>query len=453
MESPRLPGGFLNLIAMYLISTILPEFKNLIGWRESTDPDFESLPDFLKASSSGLYGNDSHALVTPENIKANSRVIDTTNYKAYDAGATYSEGQYVYQTPYLYRSLQNSNTGHLLTETDWWEKTTPLGEAIRDITNVSITQMISDIVSFKEFNAAARTLVDQKYLFHAAGRLADAIEKGSRVVGFEITIPRIPEIILEINKLGLQFTEAQTDLKIYIFHSSQEDPIHTFTVSTSNGRTFEWVSITDKVLKYVDTYDTGTFYIVYFEDDISGQSIRKIKDWSKGPCTSCGRADLEAYNAYSKFMTIHPFRVSSNNLAAGYNGHTGDFDAERKIWDLEKMEYMYQYNYGLNMQLSIKCDLTDFLVDNKAMFARLLQQKIAITTLERIAFNQHQNINRQQEYITPSTIQYILDGPHGNAGLKGEYSKSIKNMDINLSGFDPLCLPCKKKAVRYTSIG
>ena len=91
MESPRLPGGFLNLIAMYLISTILPEFKNLIGWRESTDPDFESLPDFLKASSSGLYGNDSHALVTPENIKANSRVIDVTNYKAYDAGATYSE--------------------------------------------------------------------------------------------------------------------------------------------------------------------------------------------------------------------------------------------------------------------------------------------------------------------------------------------------------------------------
>lgn len=436
---------------MYQIADILSAFSTLIGCRNSEDPTVERLPAFLRTTTSGLYLNDGHPLVTVENIKSNARVISISSYSDYDVGTTYYAGDYAKEGGKLYRALKEAK-GESTSDESAWQETTPLGEEIRKIINTSITLMISDIINAKQMNANARTLVDSRYLFHGSGRLADTIDNAGKLVGFEISIPRITDLKLEINKIGLQFTDPQTNLNIYIFHSSQSSPIHTFTVSTTKGRSFEWATITEKVLKYISTYDTGTFYIAYYQSDITGNAIRKIRDWSQSPCSNCGRADIESFNLYSKYIKVHPFRVSSNNLEAGYNGNTGDFDSERKIWDIEKNEYTNQTNYGLNLQISLKCDLTDFLVQHKDMFGDLLQRKATIVALEKLAYKPDHSLNRSEELIDPRMVQYILTGEHGTTGLKGEYQKALKNMELNMSGFDPVCMPCKKKGVRFKSV-
>jgi len=112
-------------------------------------------------------------------------------------------------------------------------------------------------------------------------------------------------------------------------------------------------------------------------------------------------------------------------------------------------------NYGLNLQIAVESDLTEFLINHKKSFAGLIGKGVAISLLREMAFNPNFNISRRTENLRTAEVLYELDGDSSSvkkSGLKFEFDEMLKNIDLNLSELDDLVF-VKKKGIKIGTIG
>jgi hypothetical protein len=105
-------------------------------------------------------------------------------------------------------------------------------------------------------------------------------------------------------------------------------------------------------------------------------------------------------------------------------------------------------NYGVNLILSAECDYTDFLVDNKDLFADYLSLSVASHFLRLIANNPNARLNRNEGMIDPDRVLYEIDGnPQGRkTGLSKLLHEATEGVHLQREGFDTVCLPCNENA-------
>ena len=418
---------------MYDINKLVKSFSTLVGWKDTN----------LNTTESGLYYQEAHPLLTLRALKGVMPKDMASNYPHYEQGRVYDKGAEVSNAGKVYTSLQNGND-QPLENTSYWGEVNLFERYLTSITERGIKKAIIRFVNEKMVGMETKNLVDRRTLFDGAGRKEARTENRGRLVGFEITPVRTFGVLTAINKVGMQMYGNVGKVKLYLFHSSVVEPIATKEVEIASDKgSFAWFDL-GWTLPYIseDTNAGGSWYIVYNQAALPDymESINFGRDWSREPCGTCNKGDLQLYRLMQKYITLSPFYVALT-----------DWDEE--LWDVEANIYTPQENYGLNFMFTMACDVTDTLIAEKFQFANTIQLQVASDALREIAMNPEVAVNRTQFNAERDAIMYEVSGNgQGIKGLQGELDRAFKALSVDLKGLDPICMACHNRGVHYGSI-
>lgn len=433
---------------MIRVKEIQEKLLPLIGWQQNYDTTDFKLADSLTQSESGLFYQQAHPLITLDNISSLAPDFKNITYPEFVENAEYKKGNIVSCDGQLYKALINTSKSPYSED---WEITNPLSEWIEQKTKASIQKTVSRFINEKLAKASSKTILESKTLFDGTGRIVDTIRNKKNLVGFEIVPIRSNGVTTKINKIGLQFTVPGKYI-IYIMHSSVDAPVYTLELNKTRKNSIEWFPVEDIYLPYKsDLNDAGgSWYICYFQSKLpeGSQAIHKDHDWSKGPCNSCSRHEYEAWKLWSKYLEVYPFYVNEELI------DTAD-EQKPHMWDIESNQYTYDTNYGLNLDITICCDLTDFIINQRQLFQDLLLKQFAVDMLREFAYNANVRTNRHAINASRTDILYEVDGDSSSmkkSGLAYQLNEAYKALDISTRGIDRVCIPCVNNGIRYRTI-
>lgn len=295
-------------------------------------------------------------------------------------------------------------------------------------TEDAIVKAVEDWVAKKVVVMTAGTLLSNNTLYEATGNLANLQANNGKIVGLEVVPQRSKNVIVKINQIGVQFNTNQT-VRIYLFKSGRLTEVnHTDIVYTGAGAV-QWATV-DWELS-----GEGSYFIAYNEDDITGQAINGVTDHT---AMSAGVATLPA----GRFFRTTAFQVSHDDPTA--------------LWDLRENGYSYDTNFGLNLKTSVRCDYTNFIVEQKDLFKTLITLRVGMDLLREIAFNPESRINRNAENVTRAQLLFEIDGDsqgRKDFSILGQYQKALETIEFDTTGIDKICLSCRKRSIQFRSVG
>lgn len=427
---------------MIRIADIQDKMLHLVGWKQSYDLSDIMLSSNLTQTESGMYFQQIHPLLTLDNLRSIAPDFQNYNWQVHDTTKTYKSGEVVRVDDSLYKAIQDVPAETEILDADYWTETNPFSEWLEEKTKASIVKLINKFINMKLAGKATKSLIENKILFDGTGRLTNKIENRNKLVGFEIDTVRSKGVTVKIDKIGLQMTEPGS-YTLYIFHSSNPEPIYTLTFEKTKANSLEWFKPKDDILLPYESINTdagGSWYLVYKQSELpeNAQAIYKDRDWSTGPCKACSRSEFLAYQAWSRYIEVHPFYIS-----------------EDEEFDPEIMNFTYDKNYGINLEVSAYCDLTDFIIRQRAMFQDVLSKQVAIDFLREFAYNPNVRTNRHSINASKLDILTELDGDSNSmrqSGLSYELDIALKALSISTQGLDRVCLPCVNNGIKYRSI-
>lgn len=440
---------------------IQEKLLHLIGWEQNYDTSDLKISDALTVSESGIYFQQIHPLLTLQSLSCIAPDFKNIEYAEYNPEMPYSKGNIVKYNDTAYKALQKSVGRQPDIESEYWVETNPFSEWLENKTKASIQKAISRYCNEKIAQGTYKTLCESRTLFDGTGRLVDVVKNKKNLVGFEIVPVRAKGVTTKINKIGLQFTEPG-DYTLYLMHSSMDAPVKVIKLNKVRKNSIEWFSVEDVYLPYQsdDNDAGGSWYLCYFQSELpeGSQAIRKDKDWSKEPCGSCSRRELLAWMAWSKYIEIHPFFVNEELIEAiNFNEDFNNDFAKQPIhlWDVDNNQYTYNNNYGLNLEVTISCDITDFIIEQRMMFQDIIAKQVAIDMLKEFAYNANVRTNRHSINASRLDILYELDGDSSSmkkSGLNYQLDLAFKAINISTQGIDRVCLPCKNNGIKYRTV-
>jgi hypothetical protein len=442
---------------------IQEKLLHLIGWEQNYDTSDLKISDALTVSESGLYFQQIHPLLTLQNMSCIAPDFKNMTFEEYNAEKPYSKGNVIKYGSLLYKALQNSTGKQPDIESEYWVETNPFSEWLESKTKASIQKSIARYCNEKIAQGTYKTLCENKTLFDGTGRLVDVVKNKKNLVGFEIVPIRAKGVTTKINKIGLQFTEPG-EYTLYLMHSSMDAPVKIIKLNKIRKNSIEWFSLNDVYLPYQseDNDAGGSWYLCYFQSELpeGSQAIRKDKDWSKEPCNSCSRREYLAWMAWSKYIEVHPFFVNEELINGMQDDFNDDFNNDFSkqpihLWDVENNQYTYDNNYGLNLEITISCDITDFIIEQRMLFQDIIAKQVAVDMLREFAYNASVRTNRHSINASRLDILYEVDGDSSSmkkSGLSYQLDMAFKAIKLSTEGIDRVCLPCKNNGIKYRTV-
>lgn len=442
---------------MVRANDIQDKLLHLIGWEQNYDTSDLKISDALTVSESGLYFQQIHPLLTLQNMACIAPDFKNTAFEEYNTKKSYSKGNIVKYDERLYKALQKALNKQPDIESEYWTETNPFSEWLENKTKASIQKAIIKYCNEKIAQGTYKTLCENRTLFDGTGRLVDVVKNRKNLVGFEITPVRAKGVTTKINKIGLQFTEPG-EYTLYLMHSSMDAPVKIIKLNKIRKNSVEWFSLSDVYLPYQseDNDAGGSWYLCYFQSELpeGSQAIKKDKDWSKEPCSSCSRREYLAWMAWSKYIEVHPFFVNEELVET--TNFNGDFEKQAlHLWDVENNQYTYNNNYGLNLEITISCDITDFIIEQRMLFQDIIAKQVAVDMLREFAYNANVRTNRHSINASRPDILYEIDGDSSSmkkSGLSYQLDMAFKAIKLSTEGIDRVCLPCKNNGVKYRTV-
>lgn len=396
-------------------------------------------------SESGLCFQHVHPLVTIINLESVAPDFRDVQYPLHDANKSYRRGALVTYDGTFYK-CKSAIEAHDFDESEWSE-TSPFSEWLESKVRASISKALFRFCNDKYRDDSLKALVENKYLFDGAGRLTDTITNANNLVGFEVVPIRTKGAITRINKIGLQFTSAG-DYTIYLMQSGSSTPIDSQTLHVDTPNSVTWFGKDNGFDGWSLPYSGdsiepgGSWYVCYRQSELPANSkaVRKVYDWAKGPCGACSRSQMKLRMAWSPHLEIHPFSVNEELLPENH-----------EMWDVEYNIYDYETNYGLNLEVSVECDISDTLIEQRLMFADVIGKQFAVDTLREFVSNPAVRTNRNSINASRPDIIYQLDGDSAAmrpSGLSNELTLALQALELNFKGYDRLCLPCANHGIK-----
>lgn len=455
------------LRAKYIEDSLL----GLVGWKQTDDanPDL-LLSSNLLGSESGLYYQQAHPLLTLNNMASIAPDFSDYTKPEYDENSAYSKDQVVkvtnqdtseppVTTVKYFKAIDNVPAGIKpeISEgwPNYWIETSPFSEWLEDKTRSTIYKAIYTYLNDKQNKGTYKNLLEDRILFDVTTRISDKIDNTDALVGFEIIPARAKGVTIKVNKIGLHFSTPGT-YKVYIMHSSKQGPVYSLTFTKTQPNTCEWFKTDSLYLPYIGSEDgtvAGSWYVCYLQSELpaNSQAINRSYDWSGMTCRTCNRRDYEAYLAWSKYMEINPFRVNNNDLVFDESGETPTLD----LWDAEDMQYFVDKTWGINLDVTVGCDLTDFIIDQRWLFQDVLMKQMAVDALREFVYNPNVRTNRHSVNAGRTEILYEIDGDSSSmreSGLAYELKQALGAVSLATSGINRVCLPCCNHGLRYKPI-
>lgn len=435
---------------MVRANDIQEKLLHLIGWEQNYDTSDLKISDALTVSESGLYFQQIHPLLTLQNMSCIAPDFKNITFPEYNSEKEYSKGNVVDYQGTQYKALQKAQGKQPDIESEYWVETNLFSEWLESKTKASIQKAIARYCNEKTVEGTNKPLCESRTLFDGTGRLVDTVKNKKNLVGFEIVPVRAKGVTTKINKICLQFTKAG-EYTLYLMHSSMDAPVKIIKLNKIRDNSAEWFTVDDLYLPYQSEYNDagGSWYLCYFQSELpeGSQAIRKDKDWSKEPCGSCSRRELLAWMAWSKYLEIHPFFVNEELINIE--------DESLHLWDVENNQYTYDNNYGLNLEVTVSCDITDFIVEQRMMFQDVIAKQVAVDMLREFAYNSNVRTNRHSINASRLDILYEVDGDSSSmkkSGLSYQLDMAFKAIKLSTSGIDRVCLPCRNNGIKYRTV-
>ena len=450
---------------MIRIPDIVTALKPLVGWRQSYNPA-EAINNELLMSESGLYYQDAHPLMTLNNITSVMPDDFKYQYPEWNMIKGYKVGDKVLykgvvwiclventdEPPKEYNNFNddynedyNDGDGEVI----YWQKYNYLSDYLTQQMQSGIAQTVQTFLQIKGLLRETKDLLERRTFFDGAGRLTNLQQNQGKLVGFEINPVRSMGVTAKIERIGLQMTGATGTVRVYLFHSSQVNPIKVADLNfTKENGGFQWFTMPDWYMPYISEGNNsgGSWYLVYNQNDLPQgmQAVTATKDWSREPCMTCNPGSVAGWRELTKYLLISPFKTRVYET----------FEEYPELWDIEDNIYTNTCNYGLNVEVTVGCDLTDFIIEQRQMFATVLQRQVAANLLRTMAMNPDVRTNRNQSNVSMQGILYELDGnPQGReTGIGYELRKGYDALDLNTRDIDRICMTCRPVGVRYRTV-
>ena len=367
---------------MFKSDKLIPAYKNLIGWRNHFDTAEIDIDAGLQTSESGEYYQDKHPAL---------------------------------RLDYIQSTLSGNQD---------------LEEYLALKVETAISGIFNDIIQYRQVSNYGKTLLEQAQLLNRHSWVGDKIVNQNRFVGFQIKAKDQTGLQVIINEIGLQLDAPQT-LKLYLFHSQKEEALQTFEIETTDTG-FKWKKV-DEELSAIspELYHGGVFVLGYYQSDLISQAINYSNfNWDKGECGGCNNGYYAIWQSIRKHFHVYPVYVPN-----------GNFEAE-KMFDLRNAVYCNDTSWGLNLKFTVRCDLTEFFIQNKFAFKNLLSLKVAHLILNEMKFCQETNF--VEENLKMMIIRDLEGDKETNAlNISQLYNRELKAVTFNISAINNRCLDCE----------
>lgn len=438
----------------------------VVGWQQDYNPQ-NQIDNELTQSESGLTFQGAHPLCTLANVRAIMPDDYLYSYPAWNQILTYKRGTKVLHNGFIWIANQES-TGIPPQATDFnqdfnndfgselagaWVKYNMLSDFVRNLTINGINTTVQQFIQEKQLQQETRNLLERRTFFDGAARLAATIEPTGKLVGFEIVPVRAMGVTTKIERIGLQMVGGTGTVRLYLFHSSQVSPIRVVDLAfTNTSGGFQWFKLDEPLyLPYIESGDVdtdagGAWYLCYNQNELpSGmQALNVSKDWSREPCQTCLGGSIESWKQLTKYLQVSPFCIHAPL----------DFREYPEMFDVGNVGYTNTMNYGLNVEVTVGCDLTDFIISQRDIFATAIQKQVAANVLRTIAMNPDVRVNRNQVNVTRDELLYEVDGnPAGRpSGIGYELRQALKALSLDTRNLDRICLQCNNHGVKYRTV-
>lgn len=384
---------------MFNISTLKTALTGYIGFRQFDDVTIGSVSTTLRSTVSGMYFDDFHPFLRTDNL-----------YYA-------APEEVVFNT-----WLQNKLDG-------------------------SVAKLFNRLATDKKLSRSTKTIFANNPIFNGAGNLTDTITKSGRLVGLSIKPRNVNNIKVVLDQIGFHFSSVQTGFTVYLWHSSHVGTVDSQLVTTATASTFDWKTLGFSLdyVNYANNIDSGgTWFIGYFENDITGNAIRKKYDFLIGPCVSCkGSEDnVNKFQLWSKYVDIMPFYVASGDLS-GTN-----------LPLIDDMVFDETTNFGMNLSLTVQPDVTELITNNLSLITYPLGLQFANDMIEWMAYNPAVRVNPSRVNASQGVLLYELSGATNVKadGIKLELTKAINALAEDLSDISAALPSNKPSGIRIGAI-
>jgi hypothetical protein len=423
---------------MYRESDLMDCLFGLAGWRQTQNPELEQLTPALTTSVTGLYYQEAHPLVNQENLDQALKNYDSYVYPAYTTAAAYAIGNRIRYAGdgKVYEATAVIASAPSTLDPTKWSEVKHFSQKLEALTRSAINKVAAAMVTQKKLDGVTKSIFENIQLFGGVGDLMNKEVKQGRFVGFEIHLKSYRDVAVLIKRIGTQFSLANPAFKLWIFNSSQDTPIGSVDLNLTGANSFGW-SASEVILKYLNAQAIpgGAYYIGYYEDDLVGNAINKGYSFGSVPaCGSCSN-DLYLYDRWSQFVAVMPFYVPAAYLEDKLPGDPGG----PLLWNLNANQYTPSINYGLNLDLTTACDITDFLCREKRLFTDAIIKQVGVDVLNEIAYNTRNNVLSRE---TRELAAYALNEKENSDALPKKLQKAIDALNFDFTDLGDLCFPC-----------
>lgn len=288
---------------------------------------------------------------------------------------------------------------------------------LENFTKDSLGNMVDRV--FQKKKPQIKSILDKKWLYDLRNTKVDTLPNTTnRLVGFEFNPDKNNNIKVVIDKLGSEFDSIVTPVDIKLWHSSKKSaPIATFQLTTLAFDS-KFDSITDFIMTYVNDYVGGTYYITYEQNDL-GSTLALNRNF-----------DNNNRRNKVKHLHIRPFFVDD---------YTGS-----ELFNIRDVVYTND-SYGLNFELTVQPDLTNFLIEKRELFARMYLYQVAIDVMALMRFHAERNNDTEKRAGTLALIDLEGTDERPEIGIQGKFDRALEEADFDFSALDDLFYPIRDR--------
>lgn len=430
---------------MFNIPSIQTDFRTLVGWRQNPDPQARQLTGLL-TSGSGIYMQDVHPMLTLRNLASFAPDFSQYTYPDWNAGTAYTVGTIVVESGKQFKCIADAVAGTLTTDTDFWQPWSAdkaFTNWLQDKMDGATSLFINDWLGRKFKDQSARNIVERERLYTATGNNETLSDKeGDRMNGMEFSVFRSLGARAKISEFSLHLTDNQS-LTVYLYKTGQREPVYSENVNYTAAGSVQWFPVEWEMK------GEGAYYLCYNEKELTGRAYNDAPEhsaWSTG-----------WQMPSMKYVNIHPFTAPIEDLAGVDFDIIGDtlVVGDTEYFQTNKLAY-HMESAGLNATISVECDLTDFVIQQRKKFAQAYSLYLAKVLLQTLGYNPEARINRNENNVDPDAVRYELNGVamNNHFSLAKQYERAVAAIKFDTTNVDELCLPCaRKKGLMFTTTG
>ena len=303
-----------------------------------------------------------------------------------------SSGYFVTDNPYAKIEYIKDNQDYLdISDNDF-------NSLLVDLKKSSVANVCNQVFNDYDF-------IDRTLLFKNASNKIDTEVLPIGFVGYRVQISRDSDIAFKINRVLLDF-DGVGDFTLLLFNTASKNPIYTKVISITTDH--QEVILDWTIDNSSDTYK-GDYYIGYINNNLNVTPFKR--EWGSS-------------NVLSQPINMNIYRVKVDNHITPI------------LFNLNDVDGMSGDN-GLNFDITVYDDYTDFVLNNKMLFARAIQLDAIISCIQLYLSSLRSNSNQSHSAMMYEKIMIELEGTSSEGvvrvkGLKNQFIGEVTSIRSEL---------------------